>query len=1365
MVVRPSIDIDELHERLRQVDRGSYPINQGDVSGKYFGSHGEYVETTDWVHLWGALGELLLPISLHLNKNWNDRAANDIDLKREVFAFAGDTDRVVYGWLDPYISGLPDPLDRGERLLTSIVRSLEQASKDAPRGLGSATLLKRQPTEAEYAASLSLLADIRWVLLGRLAELVGVSAAKPTEFEARPRTAAPTKTPAEVAKRSWLRLPNKLPVGPVAGMVFLAERISRDILPISPFTASFPEEDFFAALRDERYGLPPMLAERFTNGAALMRHKEKVEQYGYLQSGIEPPGTTEIDRKTLSYVFHEKKQQSLIVVAPTSSGKSRFGQLVICRTVYQQKRAFPRAFGAAIVIVPTKALVNQVTRDLRALLAGTEAEDWEVIEGSRDYPQNDDQLRALNFDIAVIIPEKLSALVRNGMNVERAPLILIDELQHIVDGSRGVKLENLLTELFRRQPVPRIIGLSASLAPETLNLLGRWLDTNDVSADTLEVKSRPAPLTVTVLDGERRIVHRTHIPNDRQEFAHPLDASKKLSDSVRGNHSIQSAAQRNRRTLALILELLQPHVVDAADGRRFSNETPCILVFVNSKRLAANLTKAMRELVVTKLNVDSRRPGGLFARRFPALDPDEPPIHDDDGEVMLLAPGRLRTELEQATRTGIGSHTASLNAHGREIMEQAFARGHVRVLFATDTLRLGINLPADVVINGDILLNVGGLKPRLLEEDAVIQRLGRAGRLGLSRGVGSGYLVAPTGFPQRGVLISDRNRRMFGESPTASDHSVLERATKIDVLFDAYLLNWSGGAHYEPPLNTKGFEEMILQYLDSVPGKRLSASEASEAVSGLFKRSLPAAHGDPEPNGVLLRLERAGAIVDRHGDLRLTDTGRSSAANALAVDDLPILQRIAAAALAGAGPLTLIFLACCSPFVEKSSYEIGVRDTDEPAVRTAIFERLQLTVESSSNSRTRRMFLRHFETDVTDAVGNGAEADDFRRFIQTADSSSTDTAVLTAAWRALLIYLRWAGMPFDEIENPLKTDQEEWHVNETTLTALSESSAYLANAASDLLGLNPQTMHFRVLSYFSTEIELGVPAILAPFLFLRHRGMHRERVIGIQRVLSRPSLRWDSLSELFRHYVDVFDGIPVVGKEWLPLPAHTVTEVISQLDAYDDRRQKVAYAVDARVGSLRVPRSSSVTVRDELASVAQGDGPAVLARLLAPFGLMVEVSGDRVWVTLPAEAGKSEQRTLIIFPSTMVDNLMVDELVERLGSNENALVVAVKSATYGVVNRGRFLLDPVAIIDPSLLVELLARLYGIHLVRDEDPDAEEDLEDYEAFRVSLGGERPLAFNAELARTDLRRMFLNNAPVLSRADLENRMAYRDLADTP
>lgn len=347
-------------------------------------------------------------------------------------------------------------------------------------------------------------------------------------------------------------------------------------------------------------------------------------------------------------------------------------------------------------------------------------------------------------------------------------------------------------------------------------------------------------------------------------------------------------------------------------------------------------------------------------------------------------------------------------------------------------------------------------------------------------------------------------------------------------------------------------------------------------------------------------------------------------------------------------------------------------------------------------------------------------------------------------------------MSFNGLENLLK--KKDGEITDVALQSLSEGVAYIISAASDLLGMNPSTMHFRSLGFFATEVELGVPALLAPFLYLNHRGFDRERILGMRGIVNDPARRWDSLTDLFEQYLTTFGGMPKANDgDWAPLPEDVKGEIREVLRRYDaGRRGPLRVLQD--VGAMPVPGIPGRRVQDELQRVALGEGPQVLREMLNPFGLNEQLDGDgrRVSILFPGDEVSPGHRTTFVFSGhdERVDHVFIDEVVAGLRAGENAMIVAVGGATHGAINRGRFLQEPAALIDPALLVELLARVYDSYATEQIDQDPEEDL-----FGGIFQSAATQVLDVGGARRELRRQFLHNAPVLSRADMENRLAYR------
>jgi ATP-dependent DNA helicase HFM1/MER3 len=89
------------------------------------------------------------------------------------------------------------------------------------------------------------------------------------------------------------------------------------------------------------------------------------------------------------------------------------------------------------------------------------------------------------------------------------------------------------------------------------------------------------------------------------------------------------------------------------------------------------------------------------------------------------------TKLQRALYRGIAYHHAGLEAGDRRLVEKAFAGGKIRVLCATSTLAMGVNLPAHlVIIQGTMAWRGGGAGYQQIDQASLLQMIGRAGRPG-----------------------------------------------------------------------------------------------------------------------------------------------------------------------------------------------------------------------------------------------------------------------------------------------------------------------------------------------------------------------------------------------------------------------------------------------------------------------------------------------------------------------------------------------------------------------------------------------------------------------------------------------------------
>lgn len=373
---------------------------------------------------------------------------------------------------------------------------------------------------------------------------------------------------------------------------------------------------------------------------------------------------------------------NLLVVAPTSSGKTFVGELAATSSAYTRRQH-------AIFIVPFRALADEHYY----LFLKRYSDLLSVVISTSDWTEFDDDIRAGNFNLAVMTYEKLMGfLVQQPDLIGRCTALVVDEVQSISDGERGANLEVLLTQVMLAENAPQIVALSASL--DDVNRLDVWL-----KAALVHSTERPIPLT--------------------QSVCAPSGSAVVLGPGSMTSPQQLTNPQFDREGLIIAL------------AERFLAEDKQVIVFRSTVRKVLDTARLLR----------ARRPAaGLYQEineRLNALD-DSDAIND----------------LRLCLASGVGFHDADLTHPERQLVEDAFRSGHARALAATTTLAMGVNLPSDVVIVGDSTRHVParvGWSVQNISVSEYRNAAGRAGRLG-QRTAGFAVLVAENEVEQRQLV-------------------------------------------------------------------------------------------------------------------------------------------------------------------------------------------------------------------------------------------------------------------------------------------------------------------------------------------------------------------------------------------------------------------------------------------------------------------------------------------------------------------------------------------------------------------------------------------------------------------------------------
>jgi ATP-dependent RNA helicase HelY len=385
----------------------------------------------------------------------------------------------------------------------------------------------------------------------------------------------------------------------------------------------------------------------------------------------------------------------VLVCAPTGAGKTVVGEFAVHLALAAGRKCF--------YTTPIKALSNQKHSDLVDRYG---PEKIGLLTG--------DQSINGGADVVVMTTEVLrNMLYANSSTLYGLSYVVMDEVHFLADRMRGAVWEEVILHL---PDDVRLVSLSATVS--NAEEFGGWIQT--VRGDTTVIvdEHRPVPLWQHMMVGKRLFdlfdYRASNAKSGREllvdpdllrHIAHRREADRLTDWQPRG---------RGRGRPSIFRPPSRPTVIEILNGERL---LPAITFIFSRAGCDAAVKQCLRSSLRLTDDEERTRIAEIVDRRCADL---------PESDLIVLDYHEWRAGLLR----GIAAHHAGMLPTFRHTVEELFAAGLVKAVFATETLALGINMPARTVLL-ERLVKFNGEQHVPLTPGEYTQLTGRAGRRGI----------------------------------------------------------------------------------------------------------------------------------------------------------------------------------------------------------------------------------------------------------------------------------------------------------------------------------------------------------------------------------------------------------------------------------------------------------------------------------------------------------------------------------------------------------------------------------------------------------------------------------------------------------
>ena len=464
--------------------------------------------------------------------------------------------------------------------------------------------------------------------------------------------------------------------------------------------------------------------------------------------------------------------QGVLVSAPTSSGKTVIADYAVFRGLETNART--------IYTTPLKALSNQKYHDYQRLHG----------EGYVGLVTGENTINP-GAPVVVMTTEILRNLIyEDPQRLEQVRYVILDEVHYIDDFPRGAVWEEIIIQAPRHI---KFIGLSATIS--NFQEVAEWMSLQRGDIATVSVTKRPVELRLWLAM--------------RNEFYPLLDELGGIPRETRQRAQAETATDYRLSQLRRPPENDLLPVVERLRRREF---LPAIYFIFSRRGCREALARcAVHGFDLTTDGEKAQIDAAVRARLEQIDDADEAELYRNllDGDTL---------------RRGLAMHHAGLLPYLKELVEGLFQRGLIKVVFATETLSLGIHMPARACVVSSFT-KFDGRDFAPLTSGELTQLMGRAGRRGIDP-IGHGVILKEPDIDIGTVYEAATGEEMTVESKFAPTYNMALNLLRYHPPEEVDLLMERSFGQYQKVVARRGLDDRLAnlrQRLTDVVASRFHA--------------------------------------------------------------------------------------------------------------------------------------------------------------------------------------------------------------------------------------------------------------------------------------------------------------------------------------------------------------------------------------------------------------------------------------------------------------------------------------------------------------------------------------------------------------